>query len=248
MKVLYLDIETAPHRGLFWGTFKQNISIDMIEEPGYILCWAAKWEDKKEVLFSSVKKDGYETMLHKMWALLDNADVVVHYYGKSFDIPWINGQFAKLGLVPPSNYKQCDLCQEVRRNFKLASSKLDFVLHYFGLGNKVKTPGVSMWKGCMAGDAKAWSQMERYNKQDVRVLPKLKKYMLPWIKWPAPLPLYAGDGDERACPNCGKHTLIKRGIEYPSKAAAYHRLKCTSCGTNARSRLAIKTQVKPGAV
>ena len=249
MKILDLDIETAPHRGLFFQTFKTTIPIDNIEEPGYILCFAARWEGESHMEFASCNdRGGTKAMLKQIWKLLDAADVVVHYYGKSFDVPWLNGQFFKAGMVPPSNYKQVDLCQVVRANFKLASYKLAYVVEYFGIGRKIKTAGISLWRDCMAGDAKAWKAMERYNKRDVTVLRPLRKRLLPWIKWPAPLPLYAGDDHERACPNCGKHRLVKKGVEYPAKVNAYQRWKCSNCGTNARGRLPLKAQVKPGAV
>ena len=57
MKKLILDIETAPHRVYAWGLWDQNIYIDQIEEPGYTLCWAAKWHGKNKVMFKGLKKD-----------------------------------------------------------------------------------------------------------------------------------------------------------------------------------------------
>ena len=45
MRILYLDIETAPNEGKFWGLFKQNIGTNQITKPGYTLCFAAKWGD-----------------------------------------------------------------------------------------------------------------------------------------------------------------------------------------------------------
>jgi len=54
-KILFLDIESAPSRVYTWGLFNQNIALNQIEEPGYTLCWAAKWFGKKKMLFSSVR-------------------------------------------------------------------------------------------------------------------------------------------------------------------------------------------------
>lgn len=58
MKILLLDIETAPNTVYTWGLFKQNIAINQIESPGYILCWAAKWLGDDRMFFSSLRK-GY---------------------------------------------------------------------------------------------------------------------------------------------------------------------------------------------
>ena len=47
-KILSLDIETAPAKVYCWGLWDQNIGINQIVEDGYVLCWCAKWIDKKE--------------------------------------------------------------------------------------------------------------------------------------------------------------------------------------------------------
>ena len=63
MKILYLDIETAPNLVFTWGLFNQNIGLNQIVKPGYTLCFAAQWEGKKEIVFSSVHGDGNELMM-----------------------------------------------------------------------------------------------------------------------------------------------------------------------------------------
>ncbi len=247
MRILYLDIETAPNEGKFWGLFKQNIGINQITKPGYTLCFAARWSDSSEIVFSSVFDDGNLLMMQKMWALLNNADVVVHYNGKKFDIPKINKEFVLLQLSPPSSYKQCDLYHTVRSNFSFASNKLDFVCQQLGLGNKVAHKGMSLWDGCMVGNADDWKIMERYNKQDVRLLPRLHKRLLPWIKWPLSYALF--DSHPLTCGSCGKHKLVKNKVPvYPGTVNAYDAFKCSACGANSRSRLPIKDANKPATV
>ena len=248
MRILYLDIETAPNEGKFWGLFKQNIGTHMVSKSGYTLCFAAKWADEKEIMFSSVYGDGNELMMHKMWALLDHADVVVHYNGKKFDIPKLNKEFVLLRLPPPSTYKQADLYQCVRSNFSFMSNKLDWVCHELGIGNKVRHKGMSLWDGCMEGNADDWKVMERYNKQDVRLLSRLHRRLLPWIAWPLSYALF--DAHPKTCPNCGKHRLKALTMPvYPGTVNAYVAYKCGRCGANARSRLPIKSGVhKPHTV
>ena len=182
LKMLYLDIETTPNEGTFWNLWPKFIPINQLKEPTYMLCWGAMWNGSREFLFSSCKDDGRDKMVRKMWDLLDEADCVCHYNGKSFDIKHLNREFALIGLPPPSHYSQVDLLSEVRKNFRLPSNKLDYVCRYFGLGSKVKHAGIELWYGCMEGDERDWKIMEKYNKQDVKLLPKLYKFMLPWIK------------------------------------------------------------------
>jgi len=124
-KILLLDIETAPNQAYVWGLFDQNISGDQVVDSSYVLCWSARWLHETEIMFSSVEKyDDYDMMM-QLHTLLDEADVVVHYNGTKFDIPVINKEFVKLGIHPPSPYKQVDLYQVVRRNFRFESNKLD---------------------------------------------------------------------------------------------------------------------------
>ena len=92
MKILLLDIETAPNTAYVWGLWKQNISISQIVDSSSMLCWAAKWLDSPEVMFSSILM-GKKGMLKEIHKLLDQADAVVHYNGSRFDIPTLNKEF-----------------------------------------------------------------------------------------------------------------------------------------------------------
>ena len=47
-KVLYVDIETKPIKAWIWGTFNQNIPLNMIIEDWSVLSWSAKWADSPE--------------------------------------------------------------------------------------------------------------------------------------------------------------------------------------------------------
>lgn len=233
MKILFLDIETAPSTVFVWGLFKQNVQLNQIVEPGYTLCWAAKWMDSKEIMFRSVQ-DGVGVMLQQIYDLLEESDAVVHYNGQKFDIPTLNGEFVKMGLTPPSSYHQIDLLRTARSQFRLTSNKLDFVAQHLGLGSKVKHKGMDLWRECMDGDEKSWRQMERYNKQDVRLLPKLYKRLLPWIKRHPNHALY-GDMNRPVCTNCGSGRVLRRGF-YNSQTQRYRRYQCKDCGSWMKER------------
>jgi len=169
MKILLLDIETAPNLAYVWGLWDQNIIIDNIVESGYTMCWAAKWlgEPAKNMHFESILGQSRAEMLKPIYDLLDEADVVVHYNGRKFDMPNLNKEFVKQEWTPPSPYKQLDLLSTVRRQFKFPSNKLDFVCRELGLGQKHHHKGMKLWHECMAGDQKSWKTMKTYNKQDV---------------------------------------------------------------------------------
>ena len=238
IRMLHFDIETAPNKGTFWTIWNVNIPISMIDEPTYLLSWAAKWEGEREVMFSSAWEDGSESMVKKMHALFDEADVVVHYNGKAFDVKHMNREFALLGLAPPSHFHQIDLLTVVKQNFKLPSNKLDYVCQYFGLGAKVKHAGIELWYGVMEGRERDQKIMEKYNKQDARLLPKLYRFLLPWIKQHPTVGLYEDKQPTRpTCSHCGSTDVSKKGRQYNTKTASYDRWKCNTCETPLRSRL-----------
>lgn len=235
IKILHIDLETAPHKVFAWGLWKQDIHIDNIVEAGYTLCFAAKWHGQKDMIFKSVHHDGADDMVQTAHDLINEADAVVHYNGTKFDMPILNQEFLAHGLEPTSPVQQIDLLKTARKQFKLPSNKLDYVARFLGLQGKVKHKGMQLWLDCMDGDESAWKVMKRYNIQDVRLLEKVYKALLPWIKDHPNMGLF-NDKDRPVCTNCGSHHLQRRGLER-TKTQTYQRYQCISCGKWQRSRL-----------
>lgn len=231
MKILLLDIETAPNTAYIWRLFKENIGISQIIESSYVMCWAAKWLGKREIMFGSVQNTRPKKMLEGIHKLLDEADVVIHYYGTSFDIPTLNKEFILYGLKPPAPYKEIDLKNTVKKRFRFTSNKLDYVCQALGLGKKKETT-FELWVECMHNEPHAWKLMEKYNKHDVRLLEKLYAKIKPWIRNHANYSIYTNKGV--VCPNCGSKKHQHRGWYY-TQTSKYRRYQCNSCGNWFRS-------------
>lgn len=212
-------------------------------EPGYTLCYAAKWYGRPEVLYGSVNRHKPAQMARTVHKLLDKADAVAHFNGKRFDIPTLNKEFLLHGLPPPSPFRHIDLLQTCRQQFKFASNKLDYVAQALGLGAKVHHKGMELWRGCMAGDAASWRLMESYNRQDVRLTERLYDRLKPWIKGHPNLGLYEQE-KERCCPGCGSKKLQARGRQF-NNTLVYRRYQCNDCGRWSRSRVADNSYGKP---
>lgn len=234
-KILFLDIETAPHTAHVWGLFKQNIAINQIQDTGRVLCFAWRWMDSPERV-QWVGEDGDRMrMLEKAHKLLDDADIVVTYNGKKFDIPTLNKEFIRNGLGPPAPFQQVDLLSTTRREFRFASNKLDHVARELGIGRKVRHSGHELWVRCMAGDKKAWHKMARYNKRDVTILEKLYYRLRPWIKGHPNNELYCNDTymevqpARPSCPRCSSKKTQARGTVV-ARTSSYRRYVCGSCG------------------
>lgn len=233
MKLLLLDIETAPNVVHVWGLWQQNVAINQILDAGYVMCWSAKWIGSDEIFFDSVHRSGTKRMLKGIHSLLEEADAVIHYNGARFDIPTLNKEFILQGMLPPSTYKQIDLLKTARAQFKFPSNKLDYVAKVLKVGQKVKHAGHDLWIRCLNGDDEAWKEMEEYNINDVTILEGVYYKLLPWIKNHPNHGIY--NNIEEACPNCGGTHLHRRGFSFTAMGK-YQRFQCNTCGTWSRSK------------
>ena len=235
MKILLLDIETSPMLGYSWDIWKEQGSMKFIIRDWYMLCWAAKWLDDKKIMcsalpdFQTYKQDpenDYE-VVHKLWELLQDVDVVVTQNGVKFDMPKANAKFIEHGLTPPPPYKMVDTCLIARRKFGFSSNKLDDMARLLKIGQKLETGGIDLWKNVMKGDKKAWNTMVQYNKNDVLLLEKIYKRMLPFINTHPNSNVY--NETKQNCPKCSNINLQKRGFIFLIQGKR-QRYQCSKCG------------------
>jgi DNA polymerase elongation subunit (family B) len=231
VRILALDIETRPNLAYVWGLWEQNINLEALVEHQQMICWVAKWVGKRGTEFRSIHHDGQPAMIRRAWEKLDEADVVVHYNGRRFDIPHLNREFLRFDLTPPSPYKQVDLLQTAKREFKFASNKLAHVSKQLGLEGKVQHEGYGLWLKCMAGDENAWKTMRKYNVRDVVLLEELYLKLRPWVR---SHPSYAAYVGKDVCPACGSEHLQSRGYAF-TQVSKYQRLQCVDCGKWSRA-------------
>lgn len=234
MRILYFDVETAPADVKVFSLRTRYINPSWVTEPGYTLCWAAKWEGEREIMYSGMDTDDAAGMVYKIHELLVEADAVVHYNGTKFDMPTLNREFIKLGLPPISHVHEIDLLKTVRKRFRFESNKLDYVCRMLGLGAKEQHKGFGLWTECMEGNQKSWKKMQSYNKQDVRLLPKLYKRLLPWIAGHPNVGLYK-TSQLPVCMHCGSTNLQELDKPFTSKTLKYKAFTCNTCNTPLRS-------------
>ena len=236
-RILMLDIETTPDKVYTWGIWNVNIGINQIIEPGGLLCFAAKWYGQDDIMFYSEWKDGTDQMVLEAWKLLDECDVVVHYYGSRFDIPHLNSSFLKQGFPPPAPFKQIDLKLAVGKQFRFSSTKLQFVSQVLGLEGKEEHEGFPLWDKVMNGVGKikidAQQRMRSYNERDVFLLEEVYEALLPWIPNHPHRHLYQEDS---GCPTCGAEASLMKNAGYAyTKLSKYKQVQCDSCKAFFRS-------------
>ena len=224
-KILMLDIETAPSVAYVWGLHDENIPIERLIKPGYIMCWAAKWYKKKGVMFDA--KWNNDNFIHDLHSLISAADAVVTYNGNKFDLPKIRGEVLAAGLSPIPPVSSIDLYTTCRK-LGYPSGKLAYVCKHLGLGSKAQHSGFDTWIGAMEGIEYDQHVMERYNKSDVRLLDRLYTVLRPHIKEHP----FIGDAAKGLveCPTCSSTKIQKRGTRR-TRTMLIEKLQCQDCGS-----------------
>jgi hypothetical protein len=227
-RMLTIDLELSPNLADVWSIWNVNVSLSQLRQSARVISFAAKWHDEKQIVFKSEYHDGYSNMIQAAWDLLDEADVLIHFNGNSFDVPHLRREFLMAGLLPPAPFENVDLLRVVKKQFRFPSNKLDYVSDQILGRRKAKHEGHELWVKCMAGDERAWARMRRYNIQDVRLTEQLYDALLPWIPGHPHVGLYR-DPSVNSCSNCGSDNLKARGYAY-TKVSAYPRFRCEDCG------------------
>lgn len=234
LKVLFFDIETSIPKVYTYGLYDQNISIANVIEHPRMIAFTAKWLGKKKVYAYSEYHQSRTEMLKALHALLDEADLVVGWNSKRFDVRWVNSEFMVDKMLPPSPYKQLDLMQETKRNARFLSNKLDYISDRLLNDKKLEYNMAKMWikvdnpETSEAERKKEWNAMMRYAKKDTALLEPLYQELLPWLRLPHPV----HQGDDK-CRNCGSEDLEKRGLARTLNGV-YQRYQCRSCGSWSR--------------
>jgi DNA polymerase elongation subunit (family B) len=231
LRLLIIDIETSPNLAHVWGMWQQNVGKNQLLEPTHMMCFAAKFVGEEKVHFYSEYHHGREKMVRAAHKLLSEADAVIHYNGKRFDIPHLHREFLLLGLFPPAPFKQIDLLEVVKRQFEFPFNALAYVSKALGLPGKVDTGGHELWIACLNNSKKAWNQMKAYNIQDVVLLEPMYLMLLPWIPSHPSWGAYEG---EDVCPNCGSSQLVREGYAYTAMGQ-FQRFHCADCKRWSRS-------------
>lgn len=245
MKKLVIDIETAPNIAYTWTLWKPNVTTQHLIEPGRVMCFAYQWFGSADIGFNAEwHATGHQGMIDRAWELINEADAVITYNGKSFDRKWLNAEFLLAGMQPPSPAKDIDLLATMRKQFMLPSRKLDYVSQRLGIGEKVEHAGMPLWHGVLGGDESAQALMETYNVQDVRLTSELYLEVLPWIDNHINAGLFVDDSEPR-CTNCASSHIQRRGFAV-TQHSKYRRYQCTNCGRWLRGKLAEKiSEMRP---
>ena len=237
-KVLIFDIETAPMSAFVWKRYKENVSLEQTISESFMLCWSAKWLYDETVMgdcltSEEATKEDDKRIVNSLYNLITEADVIVAYNGRNFDIPYMNQRFLHWGFPPYVPTHVVDPYETAKSVFRFSSNKMDNIATQLGLQNKLKTD-FSLWKGCMVGNKECLAYMLEYNKKDVVVLEEIYCRFLPWMKnHPNMSNFY---DDKNRCTKCGKEEYTKLDRYFYTPSGKYELYRCKHCGAIFRGK------------
>lgn len=250
-KIAFIDIETSPILAYVWGLFNQNISIDKIHTDWEILCACFNWIKDDEVhtitnrdFWIGGKKDReiLEEGALKLWALLDNADIIVAHNCRKFDNKKIRAKLLEHKLPPPRPYKTIDTLDITKTQFAMTSNKLDYITKYTGGGGKLKTD-MQLWLDCLDGKETSWDYLEEYCAVDILELKRVYLEVRAWDNKHPNLQMYYDDNKKR-CGTCGSTDVRIVDGQATTNFSVFDLYRCTDCGAYHRGRHNHRTQTQ----
>lgn len=246
MKILLLDIETAPNLAHVWRFYNQDIGANQVIEHCSLLSFAARWLGEEKIHFHSVYKSSERSLLVKLNILLDKADATITHNGRAFDMPKIRGRSLVYGISPPSPLKEIDTCVVARKEFGFDSNSLEYLAIVLECKAKKykhrKFPGHELWTECLKDNPEAWAEMKFYNMHDIVILEEVYYKMLPYMTRHPNMGVFM-ESDERVCPKCGSTKNHKDGFAH-TMVGKYQQYQCNDCGGWMRDRYTVYDKEK----
>jgi len=247
-KILVFDIETSPLEAYVWQkqVWKASVSDDHLISNWFMISWSAKWlfDDNVQgavLAPEEILAENDKSIVEELWALFDDADIIIAHNGGNFDVPNMNTRFIVNDLPPPSSYQMIDTLKVARKEFGFTHNTLNALARTFGINEKIET-SFSLWKDCKAGNPIALNKMLKYNKRDVEILEMIYLKLRPWIKSHPNVGLFLEE-DAHVCPSCGGE-VKNNGKYYYTMTGKYQTYECTKCGAISRGRKSIYTKEK----
>lgn len=228
---LFFDIETSFNVGIFWRS-GYNLTInpgDIIHERA-IICICYKWEGEDEVhSLEWDKNQSDKAMLKKFLKVVAQAEEIVAHNGDRFDMKWLRTRCIFHDLKMPPIHNTIDTLKEAKRYFNFNSNKLDYIAKFLGVGAKLQTGGLDLWKDIVFKKSpEAMAKMVEYCKMDVTVLQavfdKLNEYTQTKVNYAV-----LRGGDKYNCPQCGNNNVHYNKKVTTAAGTIHHWLICKPC-------------------
>jgi uncharacterized protein YprB with RNaseH-like and TPR domain len=228
---------------LLWDIEATNL----VGNIGNILCIGYKWYgDKKPTVLSirdyerDFKRDPTDDrrLVKDFSKLIEQADVMVTWFGKRFDMPFLQTRLLYHGLPPAPQILHVDGWEIAKKKLKLHSNRLAAVQDFLELPSS-KTPlSFRELSRSRAGHVPSLRSIEHHCYMDVEVLEQAYTKLRPIAGRYHPNTALIR-GRPEACTACGSEHIQARGYGY-AETRLYKRYNCQDCGAWFRGTAAMK--------
>lgn len=218
-------------RILIWDIEATNLNASI----GSIVCIGYKWYGEEKTTILSIRSfpnwDNDPTddkaLVKEFAEIYISASMLVTWYGKRFDLPFVQTRLLSHNLNPLPVIPHFDGWETARKKLKFHSNRLATVQDFLELPS-AKTPlSFRALSRCMAGHLPSLQEVEHHCKMDVIVLEQAYDR----------LKAFGGDfhpnrsilGGSRDCPTCDSGHVQSRGCAI-AISRAYKRYQCQACG------------------
>lgn len=246
-KILLFDLETSAAEVLAFGRNKQFIGDDAIlKEGGKILTMAWKWLGTDEILsignIDEIKEDSDLTNCCILWELFSEADAVIAHNANRFDVKVLNTRCLANGLPPLPTVKVIDTLVMSKKNFRFPTNRLNTLAQYLGVGAKMDTGGIELWKNVQGGSQEALDKMLDYNMQDVDILEKVYLKLRSFGHAGSSYNANHYNPDQATCSVCGSTNLYNTGRTITTAVSVFEEIRCEDCGATHRTRKPVNSK------
>jgi DNA polymerase elongation subunit (family B) len=242
-KIIIFDLETLPNLSealRVWTQLSQYPGKTLRATISSIICvgWKHLGGSKTECInawdFKNWKKDvndDYE-VCKAFYEIVKDADAVITHNGIRFDWKYFQTRLVYHGLSPLHNIPHIDTKKLASQNLFSFNNKLGYLGEWLVNDTKLENGGWELWIEVHKRNEKAMKKMERYCKQDVRLLEKVFKKLRPFAKNLPNFDMW-NEKDELVCASCGSENVYRNGWHH-TKTRTYQRLVCKDCKSFSR--------------
>ena len=199
---------------------------------GYMVCGATKELGKTAKVSTIADFTLHDTepwndseLLKQFVGRLSEADVIVSYYGKGFDVPFVNARLLANRMAPiPETIPHLDMYYVARRVLKIQSRSMANIAELVDLDEKKTYVPRKTWIKAQTGHVPSINILAERCKGDVRVLEGA------YLKLRGSIRLHPAVGRNLGdCRFCGATNLQSRGYQV-TQTGRRRRVHCETCG------------------
>lgn len=148
---------------------------------GEMLCACVKWNDHEDIVTLVGGRTGDKKAAQSLRRELEQADFVVGYYSRRFDLPYLNTRLYTHKLAPVGLIRHIDLYPYVRGHLKLTRNRLENV-EVLLEGKTEKTHiEPTIWLQALRGNPKAVAYVVDHCQRDVLILERVFNQLVGFI-------------------------------------------------------------------